>query len=408
VCTQSRTVFRRVFVQTVFLAALALAGGRTPFGGIARIVSVSSGETLSDLATVQLTHTPLCRAVEFNAVGLRGARLVPIGFGNAEFLAQSLQRVAASRNPIGAPLWGASIAVREGAVELRELSSASDFQAIACHPALAFGIGPYVEDGGALIASLSSPLGRPYLDAVRLSNADARAAERLLTQRKVELVLGAGPDTSGAMLFATYLVLRKDREHLKASIDATIDRADLARFFVQSPAAPLTTLLPPAAGGQMTPAPTPRPAPLGIAQSISVVFSATGAEHRAIAERLQVKLATMGYRVRLEPIDKTSLRNRWAKGEGDVLIESLLLPPASAPSLLALHALAGLGLSELPTDPSRDAAARERSLALHSLPLVPLCVQGLAVGQSPAISAFHRDPFGLPVLDDVFAFQPAP
>ncbi len=56
-------------------------------------------------------------------------------------------------------------------------------------------------------------------------------------------------------------------------------------------------------------------------------------DQRAVAERIQVKLHDRGYKVALEPLPRSMLRARWAKGDFELMLHSLLLPPVPGPAL---------------------------------------------------------------------------
>jgi hypothetical protein len=148
---------------------------------------------------------------------------------------------------------------------------------------------------------------------------------------------------------------------------------------------------------------------------VTLIYDAANEDQRAVAERIQVKLHDRGYRVALEPLPRAILRARWAKGDFDLMLQSLLLPPVPAPALAIVLDAAGrrdlLGV-ELPllgavADPAaRDARARERAVALApTVPILPLYAQGLGVRVAPELGGLVLDAQGLPVLDGVY-FQP--
>jgi hypothetical protein len=120
--------------------------------------------------------------------------------------------------------------------------------------------------------------------------------------------------------------------------------------------------------------------------------------------------------VALEALPRAELRARWAKGDYELMLHSLLLPPVPGSALAVVLDAAGrkdlLGV-ELPrigalTDPvARDTRARERALALApSVPLLPLYAQGLALRAAPEVGGLTFDAQGLPLLDGVW-LQPA-
>jgi hypothetical protein len=149
---------------------------------------------------------------------------------------------------------------------------------------------------------------------------------------------------------------------------------------------------------------------------VTLLYDATNEDQRAVAERIQVKLHDRGYKVALEPLPRSLLRTRWAKGDYDMMLQSLLLPPVPGPALAIVLDAAGrkdlLGV-ELPLIgavadmAARDARARERAIALGpSVPILPLYAQGLGVRAAPELGGLVLDAQGLPVLDGVY-FMPA-
>ena len=142
---------------------------------------------------------------------------------------------------------------------------------------------------------------------------------------------------------------------------------------------------------------------------MTLLYDATSEDQRAVAERLQVKLHDRGYTVALEPLPRAELRARWAKGDYELMLHSLLLPPVPGPALAVVLDAAGrkdlLGvelprIGALPDAAARDAKARERALALApSVPLLPLYAQGLALRAAPEVGGLGFDAQGLPMLD---------
>jgi hypothetical protein len=189
-----------------------------------------------------------------------------------------------------------------------------------------------------------------------------------------------------------------------------VSREDLTRFFVRAPSAPMTGLLPPALAPE-TAAPLPVAAPSGGQKTLTLAWDASNEDHRAVAERLQVKLQSIGYRVALEPKPRKALREAWAGGDYTLMLQQVLLPPVAAPALavvstLARSSTAAAKLKTLGTvsDPKeRDDKARALAGALApELDLIPLYVQGLALQPAPGLQQLVLDGFGLPRLDDAF------
>ncbi|MGZ3459495.1 MAG: peptide ABC transporter substrate-binding protein, partial [Archangium sp.] len=289
-----------------------------------------------------------------------------------------------------------------------------------CHPALAppraapAALGPFSAAGSnAVEARLAWTEGRPYLDRLRLLPTDERGLSRLWSTQEAQVELGVLPEAgtaSGAALYATYLAWspRRVPPDFRQAVESAIDREDLTRLFVHGPAVPMPNLLPPAL---LPPSPGPRPAPPApqAGRKVTLRYDAGSEDQRAVAERLQVKLHDRGYTVALEPLPRAELRARWAKGDYELMLHSLLLPPVPGPALAVVLDAAGrkdlLGV-ELPRigallDPAaRDTRARERALALApSVPLLPLYAQGLALRAAPEVGGLGFDAQGLPMLD---------
>ncbi|NPC86479.1 peptide ABC transporter substrate-binding protein, partial [Pyxidicoccus fallax] len=149
---------------------------------------------------------------------------------------------------------------------------------------------------------------------------------------------------------------------------------------------------------------------------VTLLYDSSVEDQRAVAERIQVKLHDRGYTVALEPLPRAALRARWAKGDFELMLHALLLPPAPGPALAVVLDAGGrrdlLGV-ELPAIgaladmAARDARARERALALaQAVPLVPLYAQGLAVRVAPEVGGLKFDAQGLPQLDGLHLVPP--
>jgi MarR-like DNA-binding transcriptional regulator SgrR of sgrS sRNA len=299
-----------------------------------------------------------------------------------------------------------------------------------CHPALAPplttvapSLGPFsaTASKGLLEARIGYPEGRPYLDRLVLTATDERGLARMWTARQVHLELGVLPEAgvlTGPALHATYLAFspRRVPADFRQAFESAINRADLTRLFVRAPAVPMPHLLPPALLSQAAPKSRPGAPASGGARTVTLLYDTTNEDQRAVAERIQVKLHERGYKVALEPQPRTVLRNRWAKGDFDLMLQSLLLPPVPGPALAVVLDAAGrkdlLGV-ELPLigsvteQTARDARARERALALApSVPILPLYAQALGVRAVPELGGLVLDAQGLPVLDGVYLLPP--
>jgi len=301
-----------------------------------------------------------------------------------------------------------------------------DLEASLCHPALAptrglgaasIGLGLYAPGpGGRMGGWTGLPRGAPFPAALSFTSLLPRTAARLLGTGEVKAVLGDGSlSDQGPLLFATYLAYRPGRlpEGALAVLGA-LDVAELVRTFVPAPAVPMPGLLPPSLTEPPLPqrpiSPGTRPPPGQAALTLG--YDAGVAEHRAVAERLQVKLLDAGYRVRLQGLDRPGLQRARAEGSLDAALVSVLLPPLPAPALAVVLMLADqpqVLARELPelgalADPgARAARVRERLVELQgALPLLPLYARGLRARLGPALIDARRDAFGLLVLDDAW------
>ncbi len=406
-----------LFAGLALAALLALpahAGGRPRFGGALKIAAVARSverdpllaDTPVEAAALSLSAAPPCRLGELSSPAPNLLRLALAPGQDGEAIARALTRARASTSPYRALLAPVKrVTGTRTAVDFQLEGKAPDLDRVLCHPSLAAAPGPFF--GPSLAANAAFPAGRPYLDAAAVVPADARTADRQLAQRRVQLVLGSGPDEEGPQLFATWLVAApKLAPHVKQAVESTIERADLVRFFVRAPASALTGLVPPSLGGPTVAPPSPpRPAPLSPPKELTLLYDAGLDDHRAVAERLQVKLLSSGYKLVLTGLERAELRTRWAKGDYELMLASALLPESKA-FALALTAEVARVPTAAPfelfslTEPA-DLLARADALRA-SLPLVPLYVQGLSLGASKDLRHLTRDGLGLPRLDDAF------
>ncbi len=397
------------------------AGGRARAGGTleaaAVVKSVHADPLLADTpleATIsQLTKLPPCRLGELSRPSPRVVRLVIRASTTAGELVKALQRVKDTPSPyrsLLAPMTSAA-AIASNVVEMELDGPAPDFEAVLCHPVLAITPSFFESMSDRLVANADPALPRAWLDGITIRATDARTAERLVAQRKAQVLLG-GESGEGALLYATYLVANpKLGPAFAQALEASVDRPGLTRFFVRPPARPLSTLIPPASEGgkkgslsEVTWATPARPAPLTTPVELTLVYDATLEEHRAVAERLQVKLGPLGYRLKLEAVPRRQLRERLTTNP-DLALVGVLMPPLPLPALSIALSLAKeptrlLELEALP-DLARSEAVVER--ASKPLPnLFPLFVQGLGVTAARDVQHLTRDAYGLPRLDDVF------
>jgi hypothetical protein len=429
-------------------SAPALAAGRPRYGGELRVAHAGPPEigepaladTPLEATLLGLLSRPVCRATPDGAVQPSLARelsrptpqAVRVSLANASAasaLAKAWMRLSSTEgpSPYRALLFpvrgeGRQVSATGSTLELALAFPWPDLERALCHPALAAPVasnafGPFASAGrGALEARLDWPQGRPYLDRLQLTATDERGLSRLWSSRQVQVELGVASEkdaVAGTPLYATYLAFSARRlpADFRQAVESAIDREDLTRLFVRGPAVPMPHLLPPAL---MPQGPRPRPAapPAGTPRTVTLLYDASLEDQRAVAERIQVKLHDRGYTVALEPLPRSALRARWAKGDFELMLHALLLPAVPGPALAVVLDAAGrkdlLGV-ELPPIGSladagaRDARARERALALApTLPLVPLYAQGLGMRFAPEVTGLAMDAQGLPALDGVF------
>jgi hypothetical protein len=434
-------------------AAPALAAGRVPYGGELRIAHPGPAEpgepALSDTPTeatlLALVSRAVCRlgpngelrpalARELSRPGPQTVRIELPSAALAGAVARAWTRLAGSEAP--SPYRALLFPVRGEARQLTPSGAAlelnlsfpwPDLERALCHPALApppsgAHLGPFASTGkGVLDAQPIYPEGRPYLDRLAVTATDDRGLTRLWTSKQVQLELGTLPEAGAVAapaLHATYLAYspRRVPADFRQAFESAVDREDLTRLFVRAPAVAMPHLLPPAL---LTQAPRPRPgAPAaGTPKTVTLLYDARLEDQRAVAERIQVRMHERGYTVALEPRTRAELRARWAKGDFELMLHALLLPPVPGPALAVVLDAAGrkdlLGV-ELPRigaqadAAARDARARERALALGpTVPLLPLYAQGLSVRVVPELGGLTVDAQGLPVLDEAFLLPEA-
>jgi hypothetical protein len=297
-----------------------------------------------------------------------------------------------------------------------------DLAASLCHPALALrrahlaGAGPYLLHAPqGRLAQTGFPQGRPYPDLLELKGGGERAAQRLFSLNEAEVLLDSPQEQAAPprapLLFATYLAFRPGPTgpDFRPALEVAVDRTDLARYFVRAPAAPLFALLPPPlVPGDARPAPLPVPRPPAVPRPLELLLDESLPDQRSVAERLQVKLHDLGYRVSLKPLPRAALRQRWASGDFELMLCSILLPPRPAPALAVVLDLAGRrdllplelpGLGLLQDGPRAERVKARVAFLAPTLSLVPLYIQGLAVTLSPSVKGLSWDGQGLPRLD---------
>ncbi|MFO0596586.1 MAG: peptide ABC transporter substrate-binding protein [Myxococcaceae bacterium] len=401
----------------VLVASLALAGNHARPGGTLQVALVSPAAAVEPLTAdapvdalrLLLTHQLLCRVVEFSRPSPSLLRLTALPGVDPKLVTEALNRVATGASPARALLASAGPWTVNGrAIDLPLKQPTPDLERALCHPAFAVPLGAFKTQGNKLLAFEEQPLGRPNVDQVVLQASDARTVERWLGQRRVQLAAGAATNEDVAQLFVTVLQLGPGLSPLKAAVESSIDRADLARFFVPSPSGAMTGLLPPTLSSLPAPAAPAKPPALTVPRELTLLFDEEAAHERNIAQRLQVKLQPLGYRLALKATPRAQLRAR-APGENEVFLQSLALPPSPAGALLVWlelggqHARLPAVLQQLAAAGDVDQKARELALQLGAeLPIVPLVTRGLGVSATRDVQHLTRDVLGLPRLDDVF------
>jgi MarR-like DNA-binding transcriptional regulator SgrR of sgrS sRNA len=330
-----------------------------------------------------------------------------------------------------APIRGGEAGLRAASVGRDRLRLAlaypwPDLERSLCHPALAItvpagfgartGVGPFtLASPGHFRAALGFPAGRPFLDRLAVETTDARGAARAFALSRAQVELDGEEGVEGPRRFATYLLFREDRTGpgFRARVETSLDRADLVRLFVRGPAAPLSALLPGA------PAPNP-PAPLANpprGQSLTLLYDGSLPSQRPVAERIALKLHDRGYDVRLQGLERAALRERWASGDYELMLQSILLPAQAGPALAVALELGGQHsrlAQELPAlgavadDGEREALALSRASALTaSSQAIPLYVQGVRLKKGPKVEGGTLDALGVPDLSTLFLIHDA-
>ena len=409
----------RLLISLLCLLSLpALAGSRARYGGSLQLALSGKpteaealyADTPSEAALLALTSRSLCASpFTLTRQGPLALRLEVPSPLKAQEVAAALTRAKTEATPYRALLAPiAQVTASGSAVELKLAHAWPDLESGLCHPALAIpGAGPFKLGSttpGRYAADLQFPAGRPYLDELVVTSTDDRGAERLFAQRKAQLTLGLPPRDAEKvpMAFATALLYSPGLPPtFRAAFESAVDRGDLVRFFVRPPAAPL-----PAAAQQ------PKPAALSPPREVTLLYDASLEDQRAVAARLQVRLNPLGYRVALKALPRRELRARWAKGDYELMLFSVLLPPKPANALAVALEAARAGdvaakhlpqLAAVADDEARDEKARELLLSLGpQVPALPLYVQGLALQTAAGVYGLKLDAWGLPKLDDVF------
>jgi MarR-like DNA-binding transcriptional regulator SgrR of sgrS sRNA len=251
--------------------------------------------------------------------------------------------------------------------------------------------------------------GRPYADALIVSALDARRAARALLRAEADLLLRPEAAQGGASrelpaLTASYALVNPRRlGPLAGPVRRTLadlDRGELTRLFVRGPAMPLRGPLPPAIA-ESPPEPPGRPdGPLrGAPARLTLLASSSPDLHRAVADRIQVKLFDRGLRVGVEVAEPAAFSARMAAGDWDLALVAVTFVSAS-PGLAAVQLAYALGgaplaaraLSRLGSEEPLAIAAE----VVEAAGAVPLFASGLRATARAGLEGLSPRPDGLP------------
>jgi peptide/nickel transport system substrate-binding protein len=275
------------------------------------------------------------------------------------------------------------------------------------------GAGPF-RPGGRIEGALRLPVfddhasGRAYADALVLAGLDARRAARAFSRGEADLALRPEAVPGGAVselpaLGASYALVNPRRPgSMTAALKrhlAGLDRAELTRLFVRGPAVPLfgplpSAILPAAAEARGRPV---GPAGAPPRHRLSLLVSSGAESHRAVADRIQVKLFDRGVRVVVQAVDPGTFAARLASGDWDLALVAVTFVTAS-PSLAALQLAQALGGAPLARQAlarldSADPAAVAAEVA-EAAQAVPLFASGLRASIRPGLEGFAPRPDG--------------
>ena len=238
--------------------------------------------------------------------------------------------------------------------------------------------------------ALSLPRGE-----VRLSAFAGHAAGRPYLDTLVPVRSGsATPVGATAPWLSTYLFVsrsRPDARALAAHLDAALDREELVASFVPGGAAvPQSSLLPPPLDPLPPSAPARGPSRFAPGQLV-LVYDVSAPGHRAVAERIQLRLHEAGLEARLEATSGRDLRERLAARRYDLALARTIAPADPGLALAAPLILGGeretatLALRDpriVRGDPEAALlAARSRAASFRgAVPIVPLYAVPIAAG----------------------------
>ena len=363
--------------------------------------------------------------------GLRFSNGTPL---RAREVVESLSRLAAPDSPMRALLLPVAGGAGLSARSETEIVAALDFpypdwplgltHPSACPVASAHGkvvgwSGPFIPEGKVaspvtrLDANPEAPEGRPFADRFIVRTISSRAnASRSLASGGAELSALPVAETKavdGPLSVATYLVVNATRPglaDLPTRLASSLDRTELVRTYVRSPATPLYGLIAPS----VEPHPVAAPVLGGAARlalplegELLVEFGQD--EQRAVAERLQVKLHDLGADLKVVALPRTDLFGRLARGEYDAALATVPAIPEAGLNLAQVLLLGGLAdvakaeltrIGAIADAPGRREQASSRARALATtVPVLPLYAQGTSIAVRPGVVGLHFDPSGV-------------
>ncbi len=439
-------------------APVALAGVRPAYGGDLRValpglpqaLDPATAVSTADLVVLRATCDPLVRLGADGSIapvllakppdsvegGFRldlrpGVRAHRGSIVDAGAVVAALERL--SDPSLGSPYAALLLPVAslkaqgETGVDVRLAFPYPDWPRGLAHPAACVrDTGPFQNAGSAPSGPLFSAFddagsGRPYADHLRILTADARAAARALALHTADAAVSAVPGASsveGPMMQTTFLSLNPDRlgpayAAIRTAIEGSVDPGDLVRYFVRSPAAPLRSLLPPpldvgpAAAGPAAGGPRP-------AQTVRVTLfvDASNADHRSVAERIQVLLHDQGIQIVVRSVPRAEFGRLIQRRDYELAVVGISALPEAGLALAQVVLLASgrdaaiaelSAIGRLADAPSRrsQAAARARELRA-TIPLVPLYACGARLALGEGVYGATVDATGVPSLADLW------
>jgi MarR-like DNA-binding transcriptional regulator SgrR of sgrS sRNA len=231
------------------------------------------------------------------------------------------------------------------------------------------------------------------------------------------------PAIEGPILQSTFLALNPARlgsaySAVRAAVETTIDLADLTRFFVRTPSAPMRGLLPPPLDASPAPVavlPQGPSEPMTPPVKPQLYVDASNEDHRSVAERIQVMLHPRGIALVVRPVPRTEFVRRIASKDYDLAIVGMPAFPESGLALaqvvhftsgrdLAAQELAAIGKLPDPSARRAFASARAHDL-LGTLPLVPLYASGVRMSIRAGVYGAEFDAAGVPSLADLWKWE---